>query len=528
MNKNEKKKGKVYLVGAGPGDPGLITVRGREILSIADVVVYDRLAHPSLLNICRPDAEKIYVGKSSNQHTMQQKDINALLIKSAKAGKCVCRLKGGDPFVFGRGAEEAEACYDSGISCDIIPGITSAIAGPAYAGIPVTHRDIASSFAVITGHEEPGRNNSRIQWENLTNGTDTLIFLMGFENLSAIVSRLMEAGKSPETPAALVCWATWAQQQTLVSNLQNIQTDSEKANFTPPCVLVVGKVINMREKLKWFEKKPLFGKKILVTRAREQASSLSLLLREYGADPVEFPAIRIEPLSDLSRLDNALHHLPHAIFPHELAHSYSGDCSEYHWIVFTSANAVRIVWNRIKALNYDARIFARVKIAAIGSATGEALGEIGITADFIPSRFVAETIIDEWPEKDMAGKGVMIPRAQEARELLPEELMKMGAHVSVIPVYQTVSDVHDTERILKDIQDGDIHIITFTSSSTVKNFIKGLAISNPNDFLKKCAVACIGPITAKTAKEYGLKVDVVSEEYSIEGLTKALIQYYNK
>ncbi|GDX41026.1 uroporphyrinogen III methyltransferase [Armatimonadota bacterium] len=522
------KAGTVYLVGAGPGDPKLITVRGLELLKTADVVVYDRLTHPSLLSHSLSTAEKIYVGKASAHHSMKQPDINAVLVERALQGKSVVRLKGGDPFVFGRGGEEAEYCKEHGICFEIVPGVTSAIAAPAYAGIPVTHRDAASSFSIITGHERDDSRESgtraagvaeqRRQWSKIAHAADTLLFLMGVEALPDIAQRLQENGRAPETPVALVQWGTWARQRVVVGTLADIVERVHSANLKPPAVCVVGDVVNLRSTLGWFdnlEQRPLFGKRIVVTRAREQASGLSDLLRTKGADPIELPVIEIRPLEEISAIDDALLSL-----------------NEYDWVILTSANAVPAIAKRMNAMNIDGRAFARTKIATIGPATAQALKEqLGLRADFIPTEAVAEAILEQFPETNLTGKHFLIPRALEAREVLPETLRQRGAVVDVIAVYETVMDTEGAETLRAEFQNGEVDIITFTSSSTVRNFVQALTPEDPSkaaEIVKDALIAAIGPITANTAREFGLEPYIVAEEHTIPGLVAAIESYYIK
>jgi len=519
------KTGTVYLIGAGPGDPGLITLRGLERLREADVVVYDRLAHPALLEHVQPDAERIYVGKASAAHAMQQADINALLVERAKQGKAVARLKGGDPFVFGRGGEEGEACRAAGVVFEIVPGVTSAIAAPAYAGIPITHRDLASSFAVITGHERddageaggraPGTAEGRRDWAGIAKGADTLVFLMGVEALPEIVARLQEHGRPSETPVALVQWGTWPRQRVVTGTLATIAAEVERAKLTPPAVCIVGAVVRLRETLRWFDDpqaRPLFGRRVLVTRAREQASALSDRLRAAGAEPVEFPVIKIVRMDDYGDLDVALSRLP-----------------RYAWVVFTSANAVPIVAERLEALGLDARAFGPVRIAAIGPATAEALyNYLRLRADFVPTEAVAEAVLAEWPEEDLRDRRILLPRAAEAREALPEQLRARGAAVEVLPVYETQHDVSAAGSVRDALENGEIDVITFTASSTVRNFAQTLA-GEDRERLRQIAgraiVAAIGPITAETAREHGLEPQIVAETHTIPGLVAALESY---
>jgi uroporphyrinogen III methyltransferase/synthase len=517
-----KQVGRVYLVGAGPGDPGLLTIRGRQCIWQAQVIVYDRLVHPSILCHARPEAELIYVGKASSAHTMKQDDINQLLVDKAKEGKTVVRLKGGDPFVFGRGGEEAEALVDAGIPFEIVPGITSAIAAPAYAGIPVTHRGLATSLGIITGHErasggvgegENGRSgiahsptpplpHSSIRWDKISTGLDTLVFLMGVENLPNIVSELIANGRDPSTPVALVRWGTRAEQETLVGTLADIVEKVQSTGFKSPAVTVVGDVVNLREKLRWFDNRPLSGKRVLVTRSRDQASELSELLREQGAAPIEFPVIRISPPESFDELDAAVDRI-----------------DTYDWILFTSANAVRTVVDRLRRLGRDVRSLKGPLIGVIGPATEETVFSYGMMVDFMPSRFVAEAVAEEF--SDPEGKRILIPGAKDAREVLPEKLREKGAHVDFVASYQTVIEESCAPPIKEMLQRGEIDIITFTSSSTVKNFVQLVGRESVPEGVK---IACIGPITAQTAEEHGLKPDIVAQDYTIKGLVKALME----
>jgi len=491
--------GKVYLIGAGPGDPGLLTVKGLDMLRKAEVVVYDRLIHPSILAHALESAELIYVGKASSAHTMAQDEINRLLVSKAKSGKTVVRLKGGDPFVFGRGGEEAEILVEEGIEFEIVPGVSSATAVPAYAGIPVTHRGVASSFAVITGHA--AESTSSIGWDRIADGADTLVFVMGMENLSRIAAGLVERGRNPSTPVAVIRMGTGAKQETVIGMLGNIVEKVEAANLTPPAVVVVGEVVSLRERLRWFDNRPLFGKRILVTRSRNQASVLSALLREQGADPIEFPVIKIVPPSNYQPLDDAIRHI-----------------DTYDWLIFTSANGVEKVKERLEALSLDVRSLKGPKIGVIGLKTGQAVGELGMRVDFMPSNFIAEAVVDEFPE-DLHGKRVLILRAEEARDVLPEGLIERGAFVEVIAAYRTeIEDIH-AGRVKQMLMNEEIDAVTFTSSSTVRNFIK---LVGEAALVQGAKVACIGSVTAQTAEMHGVTVDVVADESTIEGLVEGL------
>jgi uroporphyrinogen III methyltransferase / synthase len=523
--------GTVYLIGAGPGDPGLITVRGLDLLRRADVVVYDRLAHPALLQHARADAERVYVGKASAHHAMRQGDINALLVERALRGKSVARLKGGDPVVFGRGGEEAEFCRAAGVPFEFVPGVTSAIAAPTYAGIPVTHRDAASSFAVVTGHERddrgeagsrpPGAAEQRRNWANLAHAADTLLFLMGVEALPEISARLQEHGRAGDTPVALVQWGTWPSQRVVTGTLADIVEKVRAAGLTPPAVCVVGDVVKLRPTLQWFDDpitRPLYGKRIVVTRAREQASALSDLLRSRGADPIEFPVIKIAPLPDYADLDAALRNL-----------------DRYAWVVLTSVNAVPILRVRLDALALDGRAFHATRIAAIGPATADAIRQhLGLRADFVPTEAVAEAVIAQWPDTDLTGQRVLLPRAREAREILPEQLSARGARVDVIPVYETQTDESAREVFHAQLANGELDVLTFTASSTVHNFAQALGAANadPQADLKSLVgdtlVAAIGPVTADTLRHYGIEPQIVAVEHTIPGLVNAIELHFHE
>lgn len=494
----------VYLIGAGAGDAGLLTVKAKEILETAEVVIYDKLANEKILNYAPPDSEKIYVGKAAGYHSLKQREINKLLVEGGAEKKIVVRLKGGDPFVYGRGGEEAIFLRENGIDFEIIPGVTSAIAVPAYAGIPVTHRGVATSFAVVTGHEDPTKPESTIKWEKISTGADTLIFLMGMANLPQITAKLIEHGRDKKTPAAVIHQGTRAAQKVLITTLENAAADVEKNNFKPPAIFVVGEVVNLREKIQWFDNKILFGKRILVTRTREQASKLTKKLEQLGADVIEFPTIKISPPSDnFQSLDAAIKNL-----------------SAFDWIIFTSANGVEKFFERLKTFKLDARIFANSKVAVIGSATAEKLSNFGIIADLIPAEFRAESLIDALKDK-VEGKNILIARAEVAREILPRELEKFGAKVTVVAAYKT-EPARDSTQVELKLSAGEIDLITFTSSSTVKNFVAAVG----KDFLSKTKTAAIGPITAETLQKFGVDADIVAEEFTIAGLVEAIKNFY--
>jgi len=497
---------KVYLIGAGPGDPGLLTLKGKDILEKADVVVYDYLANKSLLGYCRHDAEIIYVGKKGGDHTLPQDQINALIVAKAKEGKLVARLKGGDPYVFGRGGEEGEELLEAGVDFEVVPGVTSAVAAPAYAGIPLTHRSYASSVSFITGHEDPHKAGSVHNWDALAAGTSTLVFFMGVKNLVSITTNLMNAGMTPDKPAALIRWGTTCRHTSLVSTVGCIAEDAKKQGIRPPALLVVGDVVKLHDKLNWFEKRPLLGKGVLVTRARQQASGLVSLLQEMGACCYEFPTIRIKPLDDYADL-----------------HAAMGNIAVYAWVIFTSVNGVLHFWNQLRAQGLDARMLGGKKVAAIGPATAKALEERGIYPDFVPEKYVAESVVEGLLERGIRGTKILLPRACEAREVLPQALRGAGCEVDVLPVYETVLAGENKADVLTALEAGDIHCLTFTSSSTVENFFSLLEPELIRTFVDAgLRIASIGPITTKTIETYGFSVQIQPDEYTIPALADAL------
>ncbi len=500
--------GVVYLVGAGPGDPKLITVKGLECIKKADVLVYDRLASPRLLAYAKPGAEMIFAGKSPVRHVLKQDEINSLLLTKAKAGKVVTRLKGGDPYVFGRGGEEAEILQENGIPFEVVPGITSGIAVPAYAGIPVTHRDHNSSLAFITGNEDPAKEDTSIDWSRIAKACGTLVFYMGMSNLPHIVAKLTANGLPAETPAAVIRWGTRPEQQTVTSTLENIVDTARAAKMGHPSIIVVGGVVSLREKLKWFENKPLFGKRVLVTRSRSQASVFAEKIEHLGGEPWEFPTIEINPPDDFGPMDRAIEAI-----------------GQFDWLILTSVNGVQYFFDRLRFNKKDIRALNGLKICAIGPKTREEIEKYGIFCEFMPEEFVAEAIIEGLKSEDLAGKKVLLPRADIARKVLPETLQAMGAVVTEVTAYKTVSGDGNTEILKEMLAEKRIHILTFTSSSTVKNFVSKLSEPNLPELLQGTLVACIGPITANTARELGLTVDIEAEEYTIDGMTKAILAY---
>jgi len=503
------QKGKVYLVGAGPGDPGLLTIRGKTCLEMADVVLYDHLANPVLLDYAPSHAERIYVGRCGRGAYRPQEEIHRLLIQKVQEGKQVVRLKGGDPFVFGRGGEEAEVMAEESVPFEVVPGVTSAVAVPAYAGIPVTHRTLASTVTFVTGHEDPTKGGSVLEWPRLATVDGTLVFLMGAKNLPTIVRRLTEEGKSSDTPVALIQWGTYPKQRTVVGTLADIVERAEAAHIQPPTIIVIGAVVLLRKNLNWFESRPLFGTRILVTRARSQASELSQLLLAYGAEPVECPTIEFIPPTSWEKVDEAIMSL-----------------DTYEWLVLTSVNGVQHFMRRLWYKGRDARSLQGVRVCCIGPRTAQELEKFGVKADVIPSQYQAEGVVDSMKKAGVADQRVLIARAAQAREILPEELRRLGAEVQVVPVYQTVVPHAEVDNMKARFLSQGIEMVTFASSSTVRNFVELFGGAGElKKILQHSIIGCIGLITAETVREQGLQVDVVAEQNTIPALVQALVAY---
>ena len=503
------KIGTVYLIGAGPGDPGLLTLKAKNLIETADVVVYDYLASPYLLDFARPDAQIIYVGKKGGDHTLTQDKINLLLVDKAKQGFDVARLKGGDPFVFGRGGEEAQILLEHGVSYEVVPGVTSAIAAPAYAGIPVTHREHTSFVSFITGHEDPTKKDSSMQWDVYAKSNATLVFLMGVKNLSNIVKNLVDHGKPADTPAALVRWGTTTRQQSVTGTLDNIVDRVKKARLKSPAIIVIGHVVSLRQELAWFDQKPLFGKRVVITRARAQASSLVSELTKLGAQCIEIPTIQIAPPKDITPLKQSIERL-----------------HQYDWLVFTSVNGVNFFFNTLYDMGKDVRVLGHLKFACIGPVTKERLKDFGIISDILPETYRAESVVTAFSHVEIQDKKVLLPRAKVARTILPEELSKMGAVVDEVTAYETLLDDSGRDRLLDSLKSGEIDAVTFTSSSTVSNFMSLLDGEDDRTLLNTVKLASIGPITSDTARSLGLEIDIEALEYTIPGLTQALLNHF--
>lgn len=510
--KPEKKAvpGTVYLAGSGPGDPKLITVKALEKIREADAIIYDYLAGKEFIKEARPGAELIYVGKTGRNHAVEQIDINQILVKKALEHKCVVRLKGGDPYVFGRGAEEAEELVNAGIPFEVIPGVTSAVAAPAYAGIPVTHRDHASLVTFVTGHENPDKDQSSIDWENLAKNKGSLVFLMGVKNLEIITSSLINNGMSPDTPAALVRWGTTPDQSSFLSCLQLIAEESVKRSFKAPAVLVVGSVASLKPKLDWYEKKPLFGKKVMITRSREQSGKMAQRILGQGGKPLLFPTIQIKEPRDFTDLDLSI-----------------SSASDYDWIIFTSVNGVDAFFSRFFATGHDIRELAGPKFGAIGPITADAIRKHGIKVELLAAQFVQEGVLDALRQKDILGNRFLIPRAEKARDILPEGIAGMGGSVRVVTAYRTDMPEHaDVKAVKESLANRDVDIITFTSSSTVTHFMGLVGKEDAGNLLEGVVVASIGPVTSRTIREFGLEPTLEASEYTIDGLLDAIDHHF--
>lgn len=508
------KMGKAYLVGAGPGDPGLITVRGLEILKKAEVVIYDYLAGKKLLRHVPKDAIFIYAGKRGGvKHTHTQDEINTMLVDWVKAGKRVVRLKGGDPFIFGRGGEELEELVQAGLPFEAVPGVTSASAAATFAGVPITHRHYTASVAFITGHEDPNKAESNIAWDKISTGVGTLVFYMGIKNIESITANLIKHGRDPKTPVAVVRWASRPNQRSVVGTLETIAEIVRREDIKPPALTIVGDVVKLRDTINWYEQRPLFGRKIVVTRTRDQASDLVALLEENGANCLEFATISLEPPDSWDELDAALAKL-----------------DTFQWVVFTSINSIHPFFKRLYEKGRDVRALAGCRIAAVGRVTDECLRTYGLVSDLIPEKFTGEGMAEAFEKQGVKDQSILIPRALKAREILPARLKSAGASVTLVPVYQnkrpeSFDGMH--EKLLANLQDKQINMVTFTSSSTVTNFIEMLGVTDKEQFkalMDGVKIAAIGPITAKTVEENGLSVDVQPHEYTIPAMVDAIVE----
>jgi uroporphyrinogen III methyltransferase/synthase len=515
-------KGKVYLVGAGPGDIGLLTVKGLRCLQKAEVVVYDFHLNAQILNYINHDAEFIYAGKRGGRHTITQDEINNILVQKAKEGKIICRLKGGDPFVFGRGGEEAEVLSKEGIEFEVVPGVSSSVAAPAYSGIPLTHRLYSSSFAVIPGYEDITKKESAIEWAKIATGAGTLVFLMAVKNVDLITQKLIENGRSPDTPVAVIRWGTRPDQKTIVGTLENIAELVKEKDIKPPAVMVVGAVVRLRESLKWYEKKPMFGHRILVTREHLEGFEP---LGELGAEIIEFPTIEIVPPESYDELDKSIYKI-----------------ETYDWLIFTSRNGVKYFFKRFFEKDRDIRDLKGLSICAIGAMTAKEIKKYGIKTDLIPEEFRAEGLIEAFTKevrnqksevsselgtqnsKLLKGMRFLLPRAEKAREIFPEKVRELGGEIDVPVAYRTVKPETRGKRLRRFLKEGRISIATFTSAATFNNF-REIMGKDAEELLKGVAIVVIGPVTAEAVENAGLHVDIMPEKATIEAMVEEIIKW---
>jgi uroporphyrinogen III methyltransferase/synthase len=496
----------VYLVGAGPGDPGLLTLAGQEALARADVVIYDRLTSPRLLEHAPEAAERIYAGKEAATRTLEQDRINRLMIERARAGAVVVRLKGGDPFVFGRGGEEALALAEAGVPFEVVPGVTAGIAAAAYAGIPATHRDLAGMVTLITGHEALDKEAPAVDYRGLGGFQGTLIFYMAVANVAAVCRDLLEGGMAPDTPAAIVGGGTTPAQQVLVGRASDIAAKAAQAGIRPPAVLIIGKVVSLRDKIRWFELRPLSGAKIVITRAREAAGQLRAGLERLGAEVIELPTIRFEPPADTAPLDEAVCNL-----------------SQFNWVTFTSANAVEWFFAALDRAGLDSRALGGVKICTIGPATSAKLRQFGLRSDAQPMRYMASAIVEALAARqNLAGLNILCPRSDVAPPDLVEALAARGAKVHQVIAYRTVPEDADTGRLLELLQADQIDWITFTSASAVTNFFS--AVGPGSLRARRVRLASIGPVTSEAIRRFGLQPAAEAREHTIPGLVEAIMK----
>jgi uroporphyrinogen III methyltransferase/synthase len=500
--------GHVSLLGAGPGDPELITLRALRKLERADVVLYDALVHPRLLEHVKPGAELVFVGKRAGRASERQSSINALLIAAAQRGGLVVRLKGGDPYLFGRGSEEAEALAAAGISFDVVPGVASPMAASAYTGISLTHRSMASSVAYVTATESVEKDASAHDWSKLATATGTIVFFMGLRKLDSLMTLLMEHGRSPNEGAAVVSHASLPNQRTVIGTVATIAQKVREASVEMPALTIVGPVVSLHEQLAWFERRPLFGKRVLITRPEGQSDAMAQDLRDRGADPVELPTVQIVPPSDPARFADAV--------------LRAGD---YDWVIFTSVNGVDAFFDVLRARQRDARVLGGVRVAAIGPATRGALAKYGVRADVMPDEYRGEAVFAVMQaEGSLRAKKVLIARAEVARETLPQLLRDAGATVDVVPAYRTLpADPARFAEIRALLAARGLHAVAFTSSSTVQRLVEGLGDA---ELLRDVVIAAIGPITAATAQELGLPAQVVAQESTAPGLVRALEAHF--
>ena len=498
----------VYLIGAGPGDPELITLKGRRCLEVANCVIYDHLVNRELLSYAPPEAERVYVGKQGGRDNIPQTEINSLILTRAAQGKTVARLKGGDPFIFGRGGEEAEVLARAGISFEVVPGVSAGSAAPAYAGIPLTHRDYGPTVAFVAAQQDPTREDPLLDWGKISSAANTLVFFMGARSLRQVVEQLIHHGRSPSTPVALIRWGTYPSQEVVTGTLGCILDRS--GNMPPPTIIVVGEVVRLRKQVQWFDNRPLFGKRILITRPQQQARDFRRALELLGATVITFPTLEVREPDSWTSLDQALDTI-----------------DQYDWLIFTSINGVKFFFKRYFRRHPDIRQLKDIRIAAIGPATRRAVLDFNLTVDILPNDYQAEGLVESLRGKVVKGMRVLLPRARVAREVLPQQLQNQGARVHVVEAYQTTLPVNADSRWNQILDDTPPHMVVFTSSSTVTNLANLPGPRPLAENLEGIAVACIGPITANTARKLGLHVNIVPEKYTTASLIESIETYFS-
>ncbi len=505
----KKSIGKAYIIGAGPGDPGLITVKGLKLLKVADVIVYDHLVNQNLLDYAKNDAKKVDAGKQVGKKILEQKEINKLLVKEAKKGKVVIRLKGGDPFVFGRGGEEVEALAQNGIPFEVVPGVTSAVAVPAYAGIPLTQRGLASSVALVTGHEDPTKEIPTVNFKKIAQSVDTLVCLMGVGEIDDIIKQIRDSGKSPETPVAVVERGTYSSQRVIQGKLKDILPKARNARLKPPAVIIVGEVVGLRQTNLWFESLPLFGKTVVVTRPKEQARPFTDLLEQAGAQVIPFPTIKVATPGSFKSIDKKINHI-----------------KEYDHLVFTSVNGVKAFISRMQRLRKDMRCLNGIKIAAIGEMTAHVLREHFLYPEIVPETFTSKHLANEFKKGDIKGRNLLLIRSELANDILPGQLRKMGARVDEVSAYTVREANVDSKKVKQLFRNHEIDLITFTSPSTFTGFVSLMKGEPMAKLLKGVKVAAIGPVTRKEIRKQGIRVSITALKHTVPGLVAAIIAYY--
>lgn len=503
-------KGYVYLIGAGPGDPGLITVKGRECIGRADVILYDYLANSSLLSYAKPGSELLNAGKIGGAHNREQWQINQLMVEKAREGKVVARLKGGDPFVFGRGGEECEFLVAAGIPFEVVPGVTAAIGASAYAGIPLTHRDFTTSVAFVTGHESPGKEASGIDWERLSLGSGTVVFYMGMKNLPYITRNMTAYGRAPETPVAVIRWGTRSEQEVLTGTLADIAEKARRVGFKAPAITVIGEVVSLRDKLRWYDRRPLFGKGVLVMGAADQASELTYCLTELGARVYECPTIRIEPPESFHELDEAINGL-----------------NNFSWLILNSLDALQGFFGRLHELGRDSRAIGSCRICAIGPRTNAALANHGIKADLSLQDYEVKEVAEAFKALEIQGHHILLPLADEAGDVIAAALKKLGAHVAAPVAYLSLLPNSLAPEALRALDERRIHCIAFTSSAAARNLATMMGEQHFREILEGVAVATIGLAASKTCRELGLSVVIEPEKQTIAALTDAIVRFFS-